>query len=296
VKYTDIPRLLTMSIVWLLLLVWYLNAYRLGCTVALALVAVLALILAISGEEMRLVRRRVFLHECLEPTGQLYRIFSRRYLLLGLEAVKSAALAVFLLASVLSFAPRQWSLLFADVLLLGLLLPRFYGALEGQVREEYRFAMARRWSMWVSVVLLWLESLTVLFFSTSENYMGLRYQEVVGYAVSAPEVQCGALAHLGALGSAIQALGQWSAQNLMRSFNDLPQSLMASLGLLAAVLFSFLIAYAYSRALIGAVGRPWAAWRVSPRRDPGHGLPAGSLALDRDRRMLAGPAESDRGP
>jgi hypothetical protein len=63
----------------------------------------------------------------------------------------------------------------------------------------------------------------------------------------------------------VDALGQWSVQNLARSLADLPQALMASISLLVCIALSFLLAYAYSRALIGAVGRPWTMWRIAPR-------------------------------
>jgi hypothetical protein len=267
VRYADIPRILTMSVVWLLLLVWSLNAHRFGCPVALGLVAALALILGIAGGEMSLIRRRVFIREYLEPGGYLYRAFGRRYLLIASEAFKSLFFAVFMIVSSIGFATSQWSVMFADVLVIGLLLPRFYGAFDGQVREEYRYAAARRLAMWVSVLLVWIESVISMFFSASENYTGLRWQEVIGYGASAPHVLCPPLADLVSIESSIRALGLWSTQNLARSINDLPQSLMASLGLLASVALAFLFAYAYSRALIGAVGRPWTAWRAPLRHE-----------------------------
>lgn len=275
-RYTDIPRLLTMSIAWLLLLVWYLNAYRMPCGAAFALALTFAAIVAMSGLEIAFERRRRFLRECLEPDGQLFRLLHRRYLMIALEAVKSAVLAALLLVCTLGFAPRQWSLMFADVLLLGLLLPRFYGLLEGQVRAEYRYAVARRWAMSVSVALLWVESLTGILFAASENYTGLRWQEVIGYGASGPDVLCRPVAELASIAAAIGALGQWSAQNLARSLNDLPQALMASLGLLAYAGLSLLLAYAYSRALIGTVARPWALWSTVSRHRPADPGPAGT--------------------
>ena len=263
--YSDIPRLLTMTIVWLLLLVWYLNAYRSSCLVTLGLLAVLTLILFVSGAEIALRKRRVLLKECLEPRSFLFRLFERRYLLVTFEILKSTMLALLLVVGVLDFAPRHWSLLFADVLLLGLLVPRFYGLLIGQLREEYRFATARYWAMWVSTVLLWLESLIVLGFADGHNYIGLRWQEVITYGADDTDVRCAPLAALTSLLSAVNAMGQWSVQNLTRSLADLPQALVASISLLVVIVLSFLLAYAYSRALIGAVGRPWTMWRIEPR-------------------------------
>jgi hypothetical protein len=264
VTYIDLPRVLTMSAAWLLMLIWQLNAYRTGCATAIALLGVFTLLILLSGAEIALARRRTLLQECLDTPGFLYRLLSRRILLLALELLKSSALALLLFASVLGFTARQWSILFADVLVLGLLLPRFYMILKGAVREDYRFGMARRWALWVSTLLLWFESMLVLLFSAAQDYGGLRWQEVITYAASAPNAQCGWFRELGALVSAVEALGHWSVQNLARSLQDLPQALMASISLLATAGLSLVVAYAYSRALVGSVARPWTMWRLTP--------------------------------
>jgi hypothetical protein len=261
--YQDIPRLLTMVIVWLLLLVWYLNAYRSNCLAILGLVVLFSLILFISGTEIALKKRRMFVNECLEPHALLARWFRRRYLLVAVQLLTSVGLALFLLVSALSFAPRHWSLMFADVLLVSLLLPRFYGAFAGQLREEYRFVTARRWAMWVSTLFLWMESLIVLLFADGQSFVGLRWQEVITYGATEPDVLCAPVASIAAVITAVDALGIWAVQNLARSVHDLPQALMAAISLLVSIGLSFLLAYAYSRALIGVVGRPWTMWRIA---------------------------------
>ena len=264
--YSDIPRLLTMTIFWQLLLVWYLLADRLHCGVALGLLVLLTSAQFISGAEMKLTKRRMFLDECLEPRTFLFRMFQRRYVLLVFELLKSVVLALFLMVSVLDFVPRHWSLMFAVVLLLGLILPRFHGSLAGQLREEYRYVTARRWAMWVSTIFLWLESLIVFLFADERNFSGLRWQEVIVYGASEPDVACAPIASIASILSAVEALGQWAVQNLSRNFQDLPQSLIATIGLAVAVGLFFLQAYAYSRVLIGAVGRPWTMWRIEQHR------------------------------
>lgn len=260
--YSDIPRLVTMAAVWLLMLAWQFSAAHLGCPAALALLGVFTLLILLSGAETALARRRILLRECIDSGGRLHRVLRRRYVLLAVQVLKSGGLAVFLCVSVLGFTVRQWSLLFADVLLMGLLLPRFYLVFKDQVREDYRYAMARRWAVRVSTLLLWSEAMVVLLFSATQDYMGLRWQEVITYAGSAPEVRCGALRDLSVLSAAVEALGHWSVQNLARSLQDLPQALMAFVSLLASAGFALILAYAYSRALIGAVARPWAMWRL----------------------------------
>lgn len=263
-KYTDSPRLLTMTIVWLLLLVWHFNAYRSGCIATAGLVLLFTLILLLSGSELALAKRQAYLDSYLKPEGRLYLLLGQKYLLIGIEVAMAAFLALFLLVSALTYAPRQWSLMFAVMLFLVLLLPRLYGSLAGQVRERYRFAIARRWTMWVSVLLLWMESLFVLFFISGENFMGLRWQEVVAYASVQPDAGCALIARMAAISSAVDALGQWSVQNLQRSISDLPQAMMAVIGLFGAIGLGFLRAYVFSRALVGVVGRPWTMWPLRP--------------------------------
>jgi len=262
VTYSDIPRLLTMALVWLVLLTWHFLAGRSGCLTFLGLVALFTVVLTLSATEIALAKRQAFIDACLEPSGSLDRLLRRRHMLIALETAKSLGLAFFLVVSALIYAPRQWSLMFAMVLLSGLLLPRFYGAFAGQVRERYRYAAARRWTLWSTLVLLWIESLIVLFFSTGENYMGLRWQEVIGHGAREPDIQCTLVAQAAAVLSAMDTLGFWSAQNLHRSLADLPQAVAAGLGLVAAVCLDFLRAYVFALALIGAVARPWELWKA----------------------------------
>jgi hypothetical protein len=266
VTYSDIPRLLTMTIVWLLLLVWFLIADRSGCVAILGIWVVFSVIVFVSGIESALAKRRVFLNECLEPRTFLFRLLQRRYLLVAIEILTSAVLALFLMVSALSFASRHWSLIFADVLLVSLLLPRFYGVFAGQLREPYRYVTARRWAMWVSTLFLWLESLLVLVFANEQNFIGLRWQEVITYGSTRFDLPCAPVATIASLVSALDDLGQWSVQNLARSLQDLPQAFMASASLFVYVVLSLLLAYAYSRALIGVVGRPWTMWYIAPRQ------------------------------
>lgn len=269
--YSDIPRLLTMALVWLVLIAWHFLAGHSGCLTVVGLIALFTLVLLMSGAEIALAKRQAFLDACLEPGGALQRLLRQRYLLVALELVKSLVLAIFLVVSAVTLAPRQWSLMFAVVLLLGLLVPRLYGILSGQLRERYRYATARRWTLWCSVTLLWLEALVVLLFSSGENYMGLRWQEAIVHGAREPDIQCALVAQVAAVLTAVDSLGFWSVQNFQRSLADLPQALVAGLGLLAAVGLAFLRAYVFSLALIGVVARPWALWRPQ-------GGPAGSPA------------------
>lgn len=273
--YSDIPRLVTMALVWLVLLTWHLLASSSGYLTFIGVVGLFTLVLMLSATENALSRRQAFIDARLEPGGRLDRLTGLRYPLIAIEAGRSLVLAVFLVVSALTYVPRQWSLMFAAVLLAGLLLPRFYGAFAGHVRERYRYAGARRWTLWSCVLLLWLEALVVLSFSDGQNLMGLRWQEVIVHGGRGPNLQCTLVAQMAAVLSAVDSLGLWSVQNLERSLADRPQALVAGFGLLAAVGLEFLRAYAFGLALIGVVARPWTFW--DPQRGVGSRSDVGPL-------------------
>jgi hypothetical protein len=259
--YAVLIRLLTMSIVWLTMLVWFLNAYRANCATGVGIFIVLALILIVAGTERSYFHRRALFNECLHHEGRLFHIFHNRILLTVRETLYGAVLALFLMISSLLFEPRQWSLLFADLLVLTLLIPRLAIAMGNEIRDEYRFALARQWSMWISVVLLWGEAVLVLVFSPPEDYFGMRWQEVVTYGVAEPEVLCPLLKSATEVYAVGQALAIWAVQNAGRVINDPTQSVMVWVGLTTLLGFTFLVALAYSRALVGVMGRPWEMWQ-----------------------------------
>jgi hypothetical protein len=103
-------------------------------------------------------------------------------------------------------------------------------------------------------------------FANEQNFIGLRWQEVIAYGSTGFDLPCAPVAAIASLVSALDDLGQWSVQNLARSLQDLPQAFMASASLFVYVVLSLLLAYAYSRALIGVVGRPWTMWYIAPRQ------------------------------
>lgn len=261
ISYAVLVRLLTMSIVWLLLLVWFLNAYRAPCRGALVVFVLLAAILLVAGTERSYFHRRALFNECLRSEGRLFAIFHNRILLTARETLYSGVLALLLMTAALLFEPRQWSLLFADLLLLTLLIPRLARAMGNEVRDEYRYAMARQWAMWISVLLLWSEAVLVLVFSPAQDFVGMRWQEVVTFGVAVPEVHCPPMHAAAEIYAAGQALAMWAVQNASRVSHDPTQAVMVWVGLVTLFGFTFLVALAYSRALIGVMGRPWEMWQ-----------------------------------
>lgn len=268
INYAVLIRLLTMSIVWMLLMIWFLNAYRAPCAIALLIYLLLTASIALASIERALFYRRALSNECLHRGGRLFHLFHNRILLVLRALLSALLLALVLMVAVLLFEPRQWSLFYADLLFLTLLIPRLASAMGTEIRNEYRYAMSRHWSLWTSVLLLWGEALSVLLFSPPENFIGMRWQEVLTYGIDRPEVVCPLLQVAASVYAAGQALAIWSVQNAARLINDPTQSVMVWIGLAALVGLTYLLALAYSQALVGVMGRPWTLWQA---RDPAGG-------------------------
>jgi hypothetical protein len=147
--------------------------------------------------------------------------------------------------------------LFIDLLMLSLLIPRLTAVMGDHVRQRYRYAIARRWAMMLSILLLWGEAVVVLMFSPPEDYFGMRWQEVVTYGVAQPDVLCPLVQSASEVYTVGQALAIWAVQNAARVSNDPTQVIMVWVGYAVLVGFSWLVALAYSRALVGVMARPW---------------------------------------
>jgi hypothetical protein len=262
-SYAVIMRLLTMLIVWLTLLVWVFNAYRAGCVGSAAVLALLAGVLFVAGSERSHLLRRALSTETARREGLLFRWFYNRVVITLRDLVVALLLGLVLLASALTFAPQQWSVLFADLLLLTLLIPRLARIAHDEIRAEYRYAMARQWAVWISLLLLWLEAVMMLAFYPPADYTGMRWQEVLSYNLTVPDAACGPIHAATQVFVTGQAMAIWAVQNGGRVANDPTQSIMLWVGYGALVGFTFLTAMAYSRALIGVMGRPWELWRRS---------------------------------
>lgn len=254
-------RIALMLPVWGILLGWHLTADRLGCPVAALLFALAAGLLALSGTEAAFYRRHAFLSHYLVPDGLMFRVLGRRVLILIRQGIKSLVLAFFLLIGALSFDWPQWALLLVDVLLLAALVGAFSSLFAGEVREPYRQPLARQWAGRVNALLLWVAWGLLVYFSPQENYAGLGWEDVIAHSAHESPVGCDALTLLANLGSTGEALALWFAQNQFRGIAN-PDHMLVAWGAFIAIFgASFLIVWAYSRALIGTLARPWRVWR-----------------------------------
>ncbi len=269
--YAVLIRLCTMTTMLLLLLVWFLNAHRLTCSWVLLVHLIITCVLLMAGMEHALLHRRAMVSAYMRREAPVLRTLYGRGFLLVQQVLLSALLAFALMAAALQFVPRQWSLLVADLLLMTLLLPWLSRSAGGLVRGDYRFAMARHWGMWISVVLIWVEYMLALLYAPPAAYLGMRWQEVVLYGYSAPDVGCEPIRTFANVIATAQALSLWAAQNYARAMTDPTQATVLWVGLLILVLFPFVVAYAFSRALVGVMARPWEMWTsmVEDFRQPG---------------------------
>lgn len=289
-NYAVLVRLLTMSIIWMVLLVWSLNAYRLNCWFAVLIFLVLFGTMLIAGSERALFHRRAMFEECLTREGQLFNLLYSRVLLTGKAALAAMGLALVLMAGAPLFEPRQWSLLFADLLLLTLLIPRLVNAIGAEVRPQYRYAVARQGALVVSLALLWSEAALVLAVTPPHDFSGLRWQEVMSFEVAHPEVHCALMRGFAEVYAGGQVLAIWSVQNALRAVHDPTQSVMLWVGFAALVGFPYLIALAYSRALIGVLGRPWVFWGALAGDFDGRASEPGQPAVPEAGEHGGGPA------
>lgn len=265
-----LSHLLGMLAVWGCLIGWSSAAAAIGCRGGALLLLPLWVLMTLSGIEWPWTRRTVFVQQYLEAKGVLARWMRRRSLLLIWQGLKSLALALVLLVSVLAFDAAEWLVLAADILLLAVLVFLADWALHGQLKTWCAGVVTRQWVHRTNALLLWLALLTLLFFGAHEDYHEMRLAEVVRFSATQVAVGCDALAVLARLSAVSEAVLWWSAQNLFAGLVDPGQVVIAWAAFLAAFGASFVTAWGYSRALVGVLARPWRAG-VAPSGGTGGG-------------------------
>jgi hypothetical protein len=266
-----LPRLASMLAVWVVLLVWQLSAPHLGAAGVTLFVLLLALPVTMSGAEWVFCRRQAFRREYLNGPSWLDRLLGLGPPVVLVETVKAVLLTLLLMTAVLSLDLRGWAVWLLDVLILAMLMPRLPGLLADVVRRTYLFTLARRWAIWFSTLLLWLEGVLGLMLEDGQHYRGLSWREALEYSMPDGSLSAqGPADALWRLHAGADGLGAWSAAVLRTGADptqaDPTQQVAALMVLTVLVLVWFLVALAYSRALIGALARPLAVWRPRPRR------------------------------
>jgi hypothetical protein len=221
-----------------------------------------------SGLEAAFYRRHAFRNEYLNGPSWLSWVIGSEPLIFVGEIAKALLLAVLLMIATLSLQPREWALLIGVVLVLALLMPRLPGLLQGAVKDTYLYALSRRLAIWVSTALLWLESMLMVVLVGNDDFRGLSWLDAVNYSMTptAGTDDSSLVSLMLRIDAGVDGLASWASYRLLHGEVDLPQAVTALLVLVAGVSLWLLLAWAYSRALVGATARPLAIWRPRPRR------------------------------
>lgn len=187
-------------------------------------------------------------------------------MILGSEIVKALLLSLLLLIGTVVLTVREWAVLLLDVIVLALLMPRVPGLLHEAVNQTYLYAMSRRWAIWFSTGLLWLDSVLVLALRTKDDYRGLDWTDAVAYSTSAARSSAdgGVFALMSRIDAGVDGLAIWASYQLLHGAGELAEGVAAAMVLIGVLSIWFALAWAYSRAIVGATARPLAVWR--PRR------------------------------
>ena len=211
----------------------------------------------LAGIEAAYLRRYAFMSQYLAHAGRLVRLLRPGVLLLAWHSIKGLFLALLLMVGLLTLDSLQRQLLLADLLLLPVLLFGISRLLHGEIRDRLHPPLVRHWTQWGNALLLWIALMWVTSFTAQMNYTGLPWQEVVRFGAAEVIVGCDALAFLARIEAISAALALWAAQNLFSGLERPDQLLMAWTLFIASFGVSFLVAWIYSRVLIGAWAQPW---------------------------------------
>jgi hypothetical protein len=210
------------------------------------------------------MRRHAFVAQYLRSQGTLAWLLRRKTLLLLRQACKALFFTLVLIISAVFFDLNQWLVLLADIVLMAILIHLISRLLSNEVKPNYRAFLAHYWAHWVNAILLWAASVLVIFYSSHDNYTGMSWEQVVHFSASKVVLGCDSLALLARFNAVSEALMWWAAQNFLNTLVQPAQVLMAWFAFSALFGMSFLISWAYSRALAGALLRSW--WLVTSDR------------------------------
>ncbi len=250
-------HILGMTGLWLLLGGWVLFIEYSHCALSAALVMVIGVGIFLAGSESVLLKRHILVRAVLSRHGWLAWVLSLKTFLLLWQVLKALVLALFLAVSLFLLRWPQWGVLFADILLIGALLAMFTRLLRHEIHPLYLGPLVRIWAHRLNVVVLWLGLMLALLYSAREDYTAMSFADVVHYTAANLHIGCDALAVLSRLLVLLDAALWWAAQRIFAGIDEPQQLLLAWLAFIAAFGASFLIAWCYSRMMIGLLARPW---------------------------------------
>lgn len=256
-EYVARWRLIGLFLPWSLLLAWQQAAASIECSGCLLFLIPLWLSLILATSEIALFKRYSFINQFLNTSGILTRFCRRPTLTLLWQSFKALIFSLMLLVSAVLFEPLQWLVLLVDIGIMLTLIALMAGWLRGELKPHCVKSLTLHWAHRINAVLLWLSFILILFYSKHENYQGMSWEEVVRYTASQITVSCDVLAVLTRINAVSEALMWWAAQNHLDELQHPMQASIAWLAFIATCGTSFVIAWAYSRALSGALSSPW---------------------------------------
>ncbi|WP_006787272.1 hypothetical protein [Thiorhodospira sibirica] len=257
-------HILGMTALWLLLAAWVLFVEYSHCALSAVLVMVIWAGIFLAGSESVVLRRHILVRAVLSRQGWLAWLLSFKTVLLLWQALKALVLALFLAVSLFLLRWPQWGVLLADVILISALLAVFMRTLRHEIHPLYLGPLVRIWAHRLNVVVLWLALMLALLYSAREDYTAMSFADVVQYSAANLHIGCDALAVLSRLLVLLDASLWWAAQRIFAGMHEPQQVLLAWLAFIAAFGASFLIAWCYSRMMIGLLARPWEVF-LKPR-------------------------------
>lgn len=236
---------------------WRWASPNIGCMVsAVFLLGIWAAVVS-SSYEWALLRRLGFVAHYLKSSGILARWLVRRALLLAWCALKNLPIALILFTATLSLSSVEWLVLAADVLLLLLLLGAMDQLFDHEAASAYARPLARVWTHRINAAALWVALLAVNFYTPHPDYRGMSWDQVAHTAAAQVDCNCDVAATLGRFDAVVQSLAWWAAENFLSNLAETRERYAAWMAFLATFGISFLVAWSYSRALIGILARPW---------------------------------------
>jgi len=236
---------------------WHWASPRIGCTVSAMFLLGIWGAMVSSSYEWALLRRLGFVAHYLKSGGVLARWLIRRALLLIWCALKNLPVALILFTATLSLSSAEWLVLAADVLLLLLILITMDRLFDHEAAAVYARPLARLWAHRINAAALWVALVAVNFYTPHPDYRGMSWDVVAHTAADQVDCGCDVAATLGRFDSVGQSLAWWAAEYFLSSLADSRERYAAWLIFLATFGISFLVAWSYSRALIGVMARPW---------------------------------------
>ena len=256
-EFAPPPKWWPMFGVYLWLAGWRWAADTAPCVAAAVfLLGIWALLLA-AGYEWALLRRVGFVNHYLEPGGTLAHVLRRRTLLFLWNAVKNLPAALVLFIATLSLSIHHWLVLAADILVAGTVLALSERVLDREAAPAYARPLARIWTHRINALLLWAALIAVTYYSPHQDFRGLTWELASRTAAAEVQAQCDVVGALSRADAVREALQWWAAQNFLGGLTDAGELMAAWLAFLAAFGVSFFVAWGFSRALMGALARPW---------------------------------------